>query len=125
MRPRDAIWSLLKKINPEILRGGVLCHKLTIYKQFSTYKFINTKVIKYLKKKREKPDFCHSWSLSRRQIPEIFDGYRMFQWNVTVKMEVIEAPKGKKRKVRFHTTEKMEKKTKLRDSLYFTQVGNF
>ena len=27
---------------PVNLLGGALCHKLTIYKQFSTYKFINT-----------------------------------------------------------------------------------
>ena len=27
---------------PENLGGGALCHKLTIYKQFSTFKFIKT-----------------------------------------------------------------------------------
>ena len=35
---------------PENVCGDALCHKLTIYKQFSTYKFINTYSIKYTKK---------------------------------------------------------------------------
>ena len=49
---------------PEILLGGALCHKLTIYKQISTHKLISTKSIKQIKKKsekREKSDFWHPW----------------------------------------------------------------
>ena len=30
----------LQKKKPENLSGGMLCHKLTIYKQFSMYQFI-------------------------------------------------------------------------------------
>ena len=41
---------------PENVRGGALsCHKLTIYKQFSSHKFINVQSIKYTQKKLEKP----------------------------------------------------------------------
>ena len=47
-----------KKKSPEKLRDGVLCHKRTVYKQFSTHKFINTqKKKKEKKKKQQKPDF--------------------------------------------------------------------
>ena len=47
-----------KKKRPENLRGGALCHKLTIHKQFSIHKFINFYLVnkKHEKKKWKKPD---------------------------------------------------------------------
>ena len=45
---------------PENLCSSALCHKLNIYKQFSTDKFINTwSISKEEKNQQKKPDFCH------------------------------------------------------------------
>ena len=49
---RYAKW-LKKKKSLKNLRSSVLCHNLTIYKQFSTHKFKNTLSINYTKKKHK------------------------------------------------------------------------